>query len=320
MLPLSPRGVRVSPFPPGPGFRRGQSKPSQVPTQDVRACPSSLTPRSPAGPHLGGPAGVAFDRDYSLGTSDPGAFDAHWPGPHAPLPTLRRHPHECPRTARGETWMVGPSFQRTFTAYLVPVSLAHSPPSYSPNSGPNGDQRKQPRRRGGTRMSPLRVPHVFKEVPHRRAAGMIRPETGRGWSISDAHHVTAVQRLGPYRAGGGDDTAAERCDPAGRPQGVPLRSAGIGSFKDEEEGEGSGVFAPTGTGVFPGAGLQSANTAKEFGAPKTPMFGAARTPRQSCNGQECAQAPRLLPVAGWGKIGSGSGPVDAVFSVFYSRS
>ncbi len=27
--------------------------------------------------------------------------------------------------------MVGPSFhQRTFTAYLVPVSLAHSPPSY----------------------------------------------------------------------------------------------------------------------------------------------------------------------------------------------
>ena len=26
-----------------------------------------------------------------------------------------------------ETWMVSPSFQRTFTAYLVPVSLAHCP-------------------------------------------------------------------------------------------------------------------------------------------------------------------------------------------------
>ena len=55
-------------------------------------------------------------------------FDAHWPRPHAPLPTLRRRPHGRPRTARGETWMVSPSFQRTFTAYLVPVSLAHCPP------------------------------------------------------------------------------------------------------------------------------------------------------------------------------------------------
>ena len=54
-------------------------------------------------------------------------FDAHWPRPHAPLPTLRRRPHGRPRTARGETWMVSPSFQRTFTAYLVPVSLAHRP-------------------------------------------------------------------------------------------------------------------------------------------------------------------------------------------------
>ena len=51
-------------------------KPSQVPEQDLRTCLGSLTPRSPAVPHLGGPAGVAFDRDYSLGTSDHGAFDA----------------------------------------------------------------------------------------------------------------------------------------------------------------------------------------------------------------------------------------------------
>ena len=58
-------------------------------------------------------------------------FDAHWPRPHAPLPTLRRRPHGRPRTARGETWMVSPSFQRTFTAYLVPVSLAHCPPHLS---------------------------------------------------------------------------------------------------------------------------------------------------------------------------------------------
>ena len=42
----------------------------------IDTCMGSLTPRSPAVPHLGGPAGVAFDRDYSLGTSDQGAFDA----------------------------------------------------------------------------------------------------------------------------------------------------------------------------------------------------------------------------------------------------
>ena len=57
---------------------------------------------------------------------------------------------------------------------------------------------------------------------------MIRPETGRGWSISGAHRVAAVQRLGPYWAGGWrDGSAGERCDPGGHPQGVPLRSPGI---------------------------------------------------------------------------------------------
>ena len=34
--------------------------------------------------------------------------------PYAPLPTLRRHPHECPRTARGETWMVRPFVSADF--------------------------------------------------------------------------------------------------------------------------------------------------------------------------------------------------------------
>ncbi len=37
--------------------------------------------------------------------------------------------------ARGETWMVSPSFQRTFTACLVPVSLAHGRPYESFDSG-----------------------------------------------------------------------------------------------------------------------------------------------------------------------------------------
>ena len=77
---------------------------------------------------------------------------------------------------------------------------------------------------------PLRSSGIgsFKEVPLRRAAGMIRPETGRGWSISGAHRVADVQQLGPYWAGGWrDGSAGERCDPVGHPQGAPLRSSGI---------------------------------------------------------------------------------------------
>ena len=34
----------------------------------------------------------------------------------------------------------------------------------------------------------------------------------------------------------------ERCDPAGHPQGVPLRSSGIGSFKEKEEDGGRSVL------------------------------------------------------------------------------
>ena len=46
------------------------------------------------------------------------------------------------------------------------------------------------------------------------------------------------RRLGPasFRAPGmatwSGDSTGERCDPAGHPQGVPLRSSGIGSFKE----------------------------------------------------------------------------------------
>ena len=77
-------------------------------------------------------AGVAFDR-MSIASALPTlwSFRCSWARPHAPLPTLRRRPHGRPRTARGETWMVSPSFQRTFTAYLVPVSLAHCPRLFS---------------------------------------------------------------------------------------------------------------------------------------------------------------------------------------------
>ncbi len=95
------------------------------------------------------------------------------------------------------------------------------------------------------------APSTKKEVPHRRASGMIPRETGRGLSISGAHRVAVVERLvgatlvvallrtappppghclgttGPGEGWSGD-SAGERCDPAGHPQGVPLRSSGIG--------------------------------------------------------------------------------------------
>ncbi len=64
-----PSWVTAFSFPTRPRLSPGESKPSQVPTQDVRACLGSSTPRCPTVPHLPGPAGVAFDRDHGLGTS-----------------------------------------------------------------------------------------------------------------------------------------------------------------------------------------------------------------------------------------------------------
>ena len=51
----------------------------------------------------------------------------------------------------------------------------------------------------GTIVPPLRLPtaesHSNKEVPHRRASGMIPRETGRGLSVGGAHRLAAVERL-----------------------------------------------------------------------------------------------------------------------------
>ena len=126
-----------------------------------------------------------------------------------------------------------------FTRRLGPASGAASfrrrlgsasfrAPGMATWSGDSAGERCDPA--GHPQGVPLRSSGIgsFKEVPHRRAAGMIRPETGRGWSIRGAHRVADVQRLGPYWAGGWrDGSAGERCDPGGHPQGAPLRSSGI---------------------------------------------------------------------------------------------
>ena len=75
----------------------------------VRACMGSQTPRSPAAPRHSGAPDIAFDHEKSLGTFGTYQFRRSMPCPHAPLPTLHRHPHGYRWTARGESW-IGSSF------------------------------------------------------------------------------------------------------------------------------------------------------------------------------------------------------------------
>ena len=99
------------------------------PDTDVRTCMGSLTPRSPAVPHLGGPAGVAFDRDYSLGTLDErqGAFDAQGGLPIRTATDASPTPSRCAHDGSRRN-VDGWSFRSSGklcteggVAYLVPV-------------------------------------------------------------------------------------------------------------------------------------------------------------------------------------------------------
>ena len=80
----------------------------------------SLTPRGSPTTHHNEASDVAFDQSESLGTPDKYLFGAQQPRPHEPLPTLRLTPREDRRTARGETWLVTPSFRGT----LPPLPFA----------------------------------------------------------------------------------------------------------------------------------------------------------------------------------------------------
>ena len=86
---------------------------------------------------------------------------------------------------------------------------------------------------------PLNGATVRRPLPgHYRSGGVERRlSSRRPGSASGA--ASFRRRLGPasFRAPGmatwSGDSAGERCDPAGHPQGVPLRSSGIGSFEEE---------------------------------------------------------------------------------------
>ena len=85
----------------------------------------SLTPRGSPTTHHNEASDVAFDQSESLGTPDKYLFGAQQP---AHMNRYRRFgltPREDRRTARGETWLVTPSFRGTLTPCLSPVSLAH---------------------------------------------------------------------------------------------------------------------------------------------------------------------------------------------------
>ena len=103
---------------------------------------------------------------------------------------------------------------------------------------------------------PLNGATVRRPLPgHYRTGGVEqRLSSRRLGSASGAACFT--RRLGPasFRAPGmatwSGDSAGERCDPAGHPQGVPLRSSGIGSFKEVPHRRASGMIPrETGRGL-----------------------------------------------------------------------
>ena len=89
----------------------------------------SLTPRGSPTSHQNDACDVAFDRSESLGTPDHRLFDAQWPCPSVPLPTLRVPLAGTDARLAEKRELVTPSFQRTFTSYLMPVRLAHQIPA-----------------------------------------------------------------------------------------------------------------------------------------------------------------------------------------------
>ena len=93
-----------------------------------RACAHPLipsTPQSSTAPYHIGAVDVAFNPVENLGTLDYKHFVAQSSWLCVPLPTLRQHPHECQRTARGDgDWLNLTSFELSPTTPL-PVSLAY---------------------------------------------------------------------------------------------------------------------------------------------------------------------------------------------------
>ena len=78
----------------------------------------------------------------------------------------------------------------------------------------------------------------------------VRPPLPGQYRTGGVERRLSSRRLGSasFRAPGmatwSDDSAGERCDAAGHPQGVPLRSSGIGSFKEVPHRRAAGMIRP----------------------------------------------------------------------------
>ena len=105
----------------------------------------------------------------------------------------------------------------------TPSGGLESPPLLFAQLRPHRGPAKATVAKRGTGMSPLRGCPCF----------LRRRLVGATLVVALLPNGATVRRplLGHYRTGGwSGDSAGERCDPAGHPQRVPLRSSGMGSF------------------------------------------------------------------------------------------
>ena len=258
---------------------------------------------------LGGMGRGGFGVVLGMGVGGGGDCGRHWAPGRTPIPVGARKdaaPDAVARLEGRHSWrpLSSVGSTRSSAAGRLGSFLRSSPTGPGPAKScvKRSGGFPTPTPTGGLKVPPPGAPYFSQKSPHRRASGMIPRETGRGLSISGAHHVAAVERivgatlvvalprtappsaghcldttepggwsgdflvadwdrrperclerrrprrrLGPasFRAPGmatWSDSAGERCDPAGHPQGVPLRSSGIGSCKEKEEDEGRSVL------------------------------------------------------------------------------
>ena len=131
----------------------------------------------------------------------------------------------------------------------TPTGGQECPPSYPPNSGPTGAQRKQPRRRGDKNVPPPGAPCFSQELPHRPWSGEILREKEWGFSYPHSHGGTksppsysrnsgpaGAQRRQPQRRGG------QECPPSV----CPMFSQKRGFVTPD-----SGSLTKRGTGMSP---------------------------------------------------------------------
>ena len=183
---------------------------------------------------------------HCLGTPEPGGWSGDFPG----ADWDRRPEYPC---CNGSGVILGavlrPRIQKKPGGRIVSPSLSSSPPhgakesertdlpskAKSQDVEPPSFEYTQRSKEGAKNDAPPNEHRLSTRRPGR--ASERRPSGRRLGPASGA--ASFRRRLGSasFRAPGmatwSGDSVGERCDPAGHPQGVPLRSPGIGSLKEE---------------------------------------------------------------------------------------